>query len=258
MSSAALSLLSWPAFDALLRGRMMPSDRVRLMVNWIAWQGLCAAVFGLSLGVYALSSRAEPDFRFLLADIVKMPLLLFFTSAVTIPSLYVFGALRGLRFSAREFAAMLMVAHTILAAVLGSLAPVVAFFALTTISYSFMVVLTVIACTIAGFLGVRAFVRAMNEPPTDILAGAAVSADAPGLAEDTPSSGMFSRPAHVDKNAWQLLGWWVALYIFVGIQMGWILRPFIGSPELPFILFRGKSGSMIESVLHHIHVLFGG
>ena len=259
MSSAALSLLSWPAFDALLRGRMMPSDRVRLMVNWIAWQGLCAAVFGLSIGVYALSSRAEPDFRFLLADIVKMPLLLFFTSAVTIPSLYVFGALRGLRFSAREFAAMLMVAHTILAAVLGSLAPVVAFFALTTISYSFMVVLTVIACSIAGILGVRAFVRAMNEPPPEILAAAdestALGAELPG--ESAPR-GMFSRPVHVDKNAWQLLGWWVALYIFVGIQMGWILRPFIGSPELPFILFRGKSGSMIESVLHHIHVLFGG
>lgn len=260
MSSAALSLLSWPAFDSLLRGRMMPSDRVRLMVNWIAWQALCAAVFGLSLGVYAVSSRAEPDYRFLLADIFKMPLLLFFTSAVTIPSLYVFGALRGLRFSAREFAAMLMVAHTILAAVLGSLAPVVAFFALTTISYSFMVVLTVLACAIAGVLGVRAFVRAMNEPPPEVLAAAAAAAAESGVqlpGEDAPR-GMFSRPAHVDKNVWQLLGWWVALYVFVGIQMGWILRPFIGSPDLPFILFRGKAGSMIESTLHHLRVLFGG
>src|SRR5436309_65160 len=90
MSSAALHLLSWPAFDLLLRGRMMPTDRVRLVFSWIAWQALCAAVFGLSLGVYAVSSRAIPDYRFLLADVVKMPLLLFFTSAVTCPSLYVF------------------------------------------------------------------------------------------------------------------------------------------------------------------------
>ena len=44
----------------------------------------------------------------------------------------------------------------------------------------------------------------------------------------------------------------VALYAFVGAQMGWMLRPFIGSPELQFILFRGKGGSLVESVIHHL------
>lgn len=252
MSSIAISILSWPAFDSLLRGRMMPSDRVRLMLSWIAWQSVCAAVFGLSLGVYAISSRAEADFRFMLADMIKMPLLLFFTSAVTCPSLYVFGALRGLRFSAREFAAMLMVAHTILAAVLGSLAPVVAFFALTTISYSFMVILTVMACAIAGTLGIRAFVRAMNEPPPDYVPPPDATLD------QAVPAGPFSRPAHVSKSIWQLLGWWVTLYVFVGVQMGWILRPFIGSPELPFILFRGKGGSLMDALIHHLRTLLGG
>ncbi|HYG77694.1 MAG TPA: hypothetical protein VEK08_22000 [Planctomycetota bacterium] len=255
MSSIAVSILSWPAFDALLRGRMIANERVRLMLSWIAWQGLCAAVFGLSLGVYSISSRAEPDYRFMLADVVKMPMLLFLTSAVTCPSLYVFGALRGLRFSAREFAAMLMVAHTILAAVLGSLAPVIAFFAVTTTSYSFMVVLTVVACAIAGILGVRTFIKAINEPPDDVQSSPV--ADTNGETNSTESPGMFSRPAHVNQNIWRMLGWWVVLYVFVGAQMGWILRPFIGSPELPFIFFRGKGGSMIESLLYHLHKLFG-
>ena len=27
---------------------------------------------------------------------------------------------------------------------------------------------------------------------------------------------------------------WIMLYGIVGEQMGWILRPFIGNPELPF------------------------
>jgi hypothetical protein len=121
-------------------------------------------------------------------------------------------------------------------------------------------VLTVLACAIAGVVGVRGFVRAMNEPPPEVLAAAAAAAAQAGteLPGESAPRGMFSRPSHVDKNVWQLLGWWVALYVFVGIQMGWILRPFIGSPELPFILFRGKSGSMIESTLHHLRVLFGG
>lgn len=241
-----MPLLSWRAFDALLRGVVPTSDRVRLLMSWVAWQALCAAVFGISLGVFSLTAREVPDARFMIGAGVKMPLLLFFTSAVTCPSLYVFGALRGLRFSAREFAAMLMVAHTILAAVLGSLAPVVAFFALTTTSYSFMVLLTVLACSLAGIMGIRVFVRAINEP-------ASQKDDEPA-----PAEGFLERPRNVSKTVWQLLGWWVVLYVFVGAQMGWMLRPFIGSPDLEFTLVRSRGGSLVEGVIFHIQRILGG
>ena len=109
-------LLSWHRFDALLRGQLDAADRLRFPLTWLAWQVLSAAVFGASLGVYAVTSRDLPDPRYLLAGSVKVPLLLLFTSGITIPSLYVFGALAGLRFGARELAAQLMVAHTVLAA----------------------------------------------------------------------------------------------------------------------------------------------
>ena len=57
---------------------------------------------------------------------------------------------------------------------------------------------------------------------------------------------------------WRLLGWWVWLYVFVGVQTGWILRPFVGHPDKPFVLFRGKEGGFIEGVLHHLwNALFG-
>lgn len=253
MSTAAVRnpLLSWRSFDALLRGLTTIEERVKLLSSWVAWQLICAAIFGVSLGVFALTARAQADPRFMLAASIKMPLLLLLTSAVTCPSLYVFGALRGLPFSAREFAAMLMVAHTILAAVLGSLAPVLAFFALTTSSYSFMVLLTVFACAIAGFIGVRVFVKSINEPP--LVQEPTAPTETP--TEEPKPKGLFIRPSHVDKNVWQLLGWWVVLYIFVGTQMGWMLRPFIGSPELPFSLYREKGGSLVESVIHHVHKL---
>lgn len=246
---ARIPILSWRAFDALLRGVVPTSDRVRLLMSWIAWQSICATVFGISLGVYSLTARDVPDVRFMIGAGIKMPLLLFFTSAVTCPSLYVFGALRGLPFSAREFAAMLMVAHTILAAVLGSLAPVVAFFALTTTSYSFMVLLTVAACALAGIMGIRVFVKAINEP--------GINAE-PSDADDAKPEGFISRPRNVSKTIWQLLGWWVVLYIFVGAQMGWMLRPFIGSPDLEFSMIRSRGGSLVEGVIFHIQRILGG
>ena len=35
-------------------------------------------------------------------------------------------------------------------------------------------------------------------------------------------------PAH----RW-MLRTWIVIYVFVGIQMGWVLRPFIGNPRAP-------------------------
>ncbi len=252
MSVAPRSILSWRSFDLLLRGRLPSEEHVTLLRTWIVWQVCCAALFGLSLGVYGLTSRAEPDVRFMFASAIKMPLLLLFTSAVTCPSLYVFGALRGLRFSATEFGAMLMVAHTVLAAVLGSLAPVIAFFSLTTESYPFMVLLVVACSALAGGIGIRVFLGAIREPapraprrPDPDAVPMLVQIDEP--AARPPSS----------RTLWQLLGWWVALYVFVGAQMGWMLRPFIGDPGREFSLLRGKGGSLVESVILHVRDLIG-
>jgi hypothetical protein len=40
-----------------------------------------------------------------------------------------------------------------------------------------------------------------------------------------------------------LLWTWIVIYAFVGIQMGWTLRPFIGDPASPVQFFRADSWS---------------
>jgi len=35
-----------------------------------------------------------------------------------------------------------------------------------------------------------------------------------------------------------LLRFWLVLYVFIGIQMGWVLRPFVGDPNRPTQFFR--------------------
>lgn len=256
--------LSWSNFDALLRGRLTAEERIRLVGTWMVWQVLAASLFGAALGVYAMTARAVPDPRFLVASAVKLPALLLLTSLVTLPSLYVFGTLRGLRFFAREFVAILMVAHTVLAAVLASVAPVIAFFALTTDSYSFMIVMTVLACIMGGSVGIRFFVRALNDPdptagplPPEMSRLPMSSGGELTLAEPAPPAPA-PKPPPPTKGAWRLLGWWLLLYMFVGAQSGWILRPFVGSPDEPFVLFRGRSGGFIEAFLHHLWWSVGG
>ena len=44
------------------------------------------------------------------------------------------------------------------------------------------------------------------------------------------------------KHRW-MLRTWIVIYIFVGIQMAWVLRPFIGDPTAPTQFFREGSWS---------------
>ena len=50
---------------------------------------------------------------------------------------------------------------------------------------------------------------------------------------------------------------WLVLYALVGAQMGWILRPFILDPDLPFVLFRGREQNVFIDVVTSIGKLFG-
>ena len=46
----------------------------------------------------------------------------------------------------------------------------------------------------------------------------------------------------------QLRRVWILLYAFVGIQMGWDLRPFVGNPELEAAFFRSEIGNAYVEV----------
>jgi hypothetical protein len=49
---------------------------------------------------------------------------------------------------------------------------------------------------------------------------------------------------------------WIIIFGLVGAQMGWILRPFVGDPSLPFRLFRPRTSNFFIDVMHKIKDLF--
>jgi hypothetical protein len=51
---------------------------------------------------------------------------------------------------------------------------------------------------------------------------------------------------------------WVVLFALVGAQMGWVMRPFIGTPELPFSWFRERDSNFFASVLGALRKLLLG
>lgn len=63
--------------------------------------------------------------------------------------------------------------------------------------------------------------------------------------------------AHRRATADFILLVWVTIYALVGAQMGWVLRPFIGSPDMPFEFVRGRSGSFFNGALGSLARLLG-
>ena len=51
---------------------------------------------------------------------------------------------------------------------------------------------------------------------------------------------------------------WVVILAFVGIQLAWNLRPFLGDRDRPFKVFREYEGNFYEAIIFSVKQLAGG
>lgn len=192
---------------------------------------LNSVVYGAVMGSSNLLQGAEMAMEHKLALIgitaVKVPVLFLLTLAIVFPPIYVSNALAGARLSARQMAAVLMGGMAVGSTLLASLATVAFFFSLTSTSYDFIKLLHVAFFAYAGIGGLRFVITALAQLRTRFVR---------------------ATPLHLQAA-------WLMLYIFVGTQLAWVLRPFIASPDEPFEVFRDRSGSFYEGV-HRSAVLF--
>jgi hypothetical protein len=245
-------MLRWRELDDLLRGRRTSPDALSEGTGGLRLTALVpmavvlAAVYGLAMALFAVLTREPAVPEQLLASAVKLPLLFLLTLIVTFPSLYVFSALAGARFSAGSALRLVVAAVTVNVAVLASFAPITAFFTLTTTSYPFMKLLSVFFLGVAGIIGLAFLAGAMRNLNT-----ACAPAEDPPAGADPPSpaGGAPERRARPDAPGMGTFRLWMLVYALVGLQMGWILRPFIGNPDEPFVWFRERGGNVFADIL---------
>ena len=164
--------------DTILRGDATQLDAMRdgeirlpgvRMLDTLVVLGL---VYGLCMGSYALfRTYLSPEetavgvsgaWGQLFASMVKVPLLFLLTLLVTAPSLYVFNALCGSRLRLSSMVKLLLAMLGVTLAVLAALGPIVAFFGVTSTSYSFMLLLNVVFFAAAGGIGLVFLLRTLH------------------------------------------------------------------------------------------------
>ncbi len=225
-----------------------------------------ASAYGFFMGWYSVISRDDRELMQLLAAVVKLPALFLLTLLVTFPSLYVFNVLVGCRLRFTAMLRLLVGAVVVTASVAASLGPILAFFTISTRSYSFMVLLNVALLGVAGVVGLGFLMQILRRlaPPAFTWPQTPPTVNPPQPSTSTaggtvpPQTQDSAAPQDVPGAARAIFRVWIIIYGLVGAQMGWLLRPFIGSPDLPFTWFRNREGNVFLSVLHHLRHLTGG
>lgn len=221
----------------LLRGEELSAedargDHLRPLGLYAATIFVGAGLYGAAMGCWHSSLQAA-------YTAIKFPLVLFLTTAGNALLNGMLAPLLGLNIGFRQTSLAILRSFTIAAAILGSFSPIIFFLVWNTppnapglsndvSAYSFTLVAQV---SVIAFAGVVANLRLLQHLQT--LSG---------------SRSVARRVVYA----------WLAANLFVGSQVSWVLRPFVGSPNLPteFLRAHPLHGNFFEAVLYALAHLF--
>jgi hypothetical protein len=202
--------------DNLLRGEVSAAGgsrepRLPVLGSLI----LAIVVYGMFYGAVMGSYGGMSGLRFWQAvySAVKVPFLMISTFLLSLPSFFVLNTLLGLRDDFPRVVRALISTQAGLTVILSALAPFTAFWYISGSDYEPAILFNGMMFAVASF-SAQWMLRREYAP----------------LIRSNP------------RQRW-MLRTWIIIYIFVGIQMGWVLRPFIGNPRAPVQFFREGSWS---------------
>lgn len=206
--------------EDIRKGVKLKSKILGLLISSFAFFAIYGAIIGAS------SSWLQ-----CLVSAIKLPALYLLSLIICFPTLYFFNVMFGSKRSFEQYLTLLMTAMGMISILLFGFAPVTLFFLLSTQDYSFFLLLNVAIMGLTGLLGINFFYQGMQ---------------------------FLSEEDKVGKEIrFNILRFWLGLYGFVGTQLGWTLRPFFGSPGLPFQLFREHESNFYLSIIKAISSILG-
>lgn len=195
--------------DGLLRS----TGRFAISAPRVPWGPLVALLvaggfaYGAAMGMFGARALQA------LYSGLKVPLLLGVTSLVCLPNFFVVNTLLGLRDDFKFALRGVLAAQATMAVALAALAPLTLWVYASIRDYDFAILLNGLFFLVATLVGQVTLTRHYR----------------PLVARD---------PRHrLGKGAW------LTLYVFVAIQLAWVLRPFVGSPGLGVSFLRENAWS---------------
>ena len=195
---------------------------VSLLISSSLFLALYGAIIGSTHSVWQTISSS-----------IKLPALYLLTLLICLPTLYFMDVVLGSKRTFGQYLALLLASVSMMSVMLFGLAPVTLFFRLSIDDYWFFLLLNIIFLGFTGVVGIKFFYSSMMNLIDKEKLGQAV------------------------KNRYKLITGWLFLFSFVGSQLAWTLRPFVGTPEEPFALFREIESNFYIQVIYIIGKILG-
>ena len=186
------------------------------IVNQYILLNACSFIYGIVMGSYNGFLQA-------ISSGIKVPLLFSLALLVCFPAFFIIQHVLGSKLDFWQMFKVILSGFVMVALVMVSFAPIVIFFLITGDNYSFLKLLHVAIFGLSGLFGMKTILDALK----------------------------FSCEK---KNVYPKVGvvvfrFWIVILAFVGMQLAWNLRPFIGNREIQFELFRKREGNFYLSVI---------
>ncbi|MGZ4963832.1 MAG: hypothetical protein ACXWBP_11390 [Limisphaerales bacterium] len=216
---------------ALLRGDLP------VLVDWTSHWTIsrivsCVATIIIGCGLFGAAIGSWHSPLQALYSGLKLPMVLLLTAVGNALLNGMLAPLLGLNISFRQSLLAILMSFTIAALILGGFSPIIAFLVWnvpplsshstsTLLVYSFIMIVLV---TVIAFAGTTANLRLLR------------------LLQSLSTANVGRR----------ILVAWLMVNLFLGAQLSWILRPFIGSPGLPVEFIRGEAfhGTFYEALYY--------
>ena len=161
---------------------------------------------------------------------IKIPCLIFLSLLICFPALFVIQYMIGSTLTIYQMANIILSGFFVFSTISLSFAPIVVFFMITGGNYAFLKLLHVAIFTFSGIFAIKT-----------IIEGLTFSCEKKNI---YPKLGM------------KIFKIWIVILAFVSSQLAWNLRPFVGSRELKFELFRVKDSNFYVAVIQSAAYMF--
>lgn len=198
------------------------------MIRKVVWKQLLvitlfSLIYGIIMGSYngLLQSMVTG---------IKIPSLILLSLIICFPALFVIQYMIGSTMTVYQMAVVILSGFIVFSTITLSFAPIVIFFMITSDNYSFLKLLHVGIFTFSGVFAIRTIIR--------------------GLSYSCEKKNIYPR---LGMNIFKV---WIVIFAFVSSQLAWNLRPFVGSRDLPFELFRHRESNFYVAVIQSVGQMF--
>jgi len=183
---------------------------------------LLSFFYGIIMGSYHGFLQA-------LAAGVKVAVLFVLALVICFPAFFIIQYILGSRLKLSQMISIILSGFVLTTAIMVSFAPIVIIFLLTGGNYYFLQLLHIAIFILSGIFGMKTIIDALK-----------FSCEKKNV---YPQTGVV------------VFRFWVVILAFVGIQLAWNFRPFLGDRNRPFELFRDYEGNFYAALIYSVKQL---